>query len=147
MELVVSVQTDLLDSDPELTITSSLPATDVRRLLAADGSQFATVAADARPGARDFTSPPGCFLFRISPQTSYLEMVHPSDFRQMAITSPTGTAEKLFGVQTRLFAERLEKGVILRSRLRGWFLAREADETAAVQLYREFCATEPPLTA
>ena len=147
VELVVSVQTHLLDSDPKLTITSTIPATDVRRLCAADGSHFVTVAADARTGSSDISTPPSCILFRISPTASYVEMLHPTDCRQVTISSLAGSAANMFSLQTRLFVERLEKGVILRSRMRSYLLPRAADEATAAQLYREFAIAEPPLTA
>ena len=46
-----------------------------------------------------------------------------------------------------LFSGRLEKGVILRSRLRGAFLPRRDDLQAAARLQRQFEAEPPPLTA
>ena len=50
------------------------------------------------------------------------------------------------GLSHRLFAERLEKGVILRSRIRGLFVPRDHDTELAQSEYRRFAASEPPLT-
>jgi hypothetical protein len=45
-----------------------------------------------------------------------------------------------------LFQRPLEKGVILRSRLRGWFLPQTGDLATATNYHREFLASEIPLT-
>jgi hypothetical protein len=45
-----------------------------------------------------------------------------------------------------LFPESLEKGVIRRGRVRGWFLPREGDADAAAERYRQWLAEPPPLT-
>ena len=46
----------------------------------------------------------------------------------------------------RLFAERLEKGVILRSRIRGLFIPRSHTDELARHEYRRFAASKLPLT-
>ena len=48
-------------------------------------------------------------------------------------------------VSHQLFSERLEKGVILRARLRGVFLPRQRDTRVAAACYTAFAAAEPPL--
>ena len=48
---------------------------------------------------------------------------------------------------TRLFTERLEKGVIRRARVAGWHLPRKSDVLgAAWDLYTQFAAEPLPLT-
>jgi hypothetical protein len=49
-------------------------------------------------------------------------------------------------VRHSLFAERLEKGVILRARLLAAFVDRERERAELAALYREFAASDPPLT-
>jgi hypothetical protein len=82
-------------------------------------------------------------------QGSYVEMVHPLDFGRTEIcgvgVTESGEA-RLWSFKHTLFAETLEKGVILRSRVLGAFVGREADEEQAASLYREFANSEPPLT-
>jgi len=41
----------------------------------------------------------------------------------------------------------LEKGVLLRTRVRGAFLRREGDARLAAALYAAFAAADPPLDA
>ena len=72
-----------------------------------------------------------------------MEMVHPSDFTESAFCrGPDGAAE----LSNRLFQGRLEKGVILRSRLRALLLPPEDDVALAAACYSDFAASEPPLT-
>jgi hypothetical protein len=75
---------------------------------------------------------------------TYVEMVHPLDFVSSEFTA---TASNEVEHSTRLFRGPLEKGVILRSRLRGVIVPRSGDVSAAIACYREFAASEPPLTA
>ncbi|MDZ4820284.1 MAG: hypothetical protein SGJ20_15060, partial [Planctomycetota bacterium] len=49
-------------------------------------------------------------------------------------------------LSTTLFPDRLEKGVIRRGRICGWFMPVENDLATAAQLAREFVAEPPPLT-
>jgi hypothetical protein len=45
-----------------------------------------------------------------------------------------------------LFSQQLEKGVILRARVRGTWLPADRDESLAAASYRNFAALDPPLT-
>jgi len=146
-ELILSVQTSLLDSDPSLAVGSTLPAMEIWRLGDAESGRFA----ECRPvGQREMVfapkSGPACFLFRSAAPLSYVEMVHPADFRHSTLHA-IDSAAGIWQLQHRLFEQRLEKGVILRSRLRGMFVARDADMAIAASEYRRFGSSEPPLTA
>ncbi len=46
----------------------------------------------------------------------------------------------------QLFAERLEKGVILRARVLGVLVDRDGDLAAAARHYENFVSAAPPLT-
>jgi hypothetical protein len=46
----------------------------------------------------------------------------------------------------RLFLDELEKGVILRGRVRGLLLERERDRSATAEAYTQFAGSPPPLT-
>ena len=147
VDLIVSVQTSLLDSDPTLKVRSSLRASEILGLKQVEPAMTEDVLA---PGGKlHFASihgkTPACWLFRLPTDTAtYVEMVHPTDFvsSQFQEIGP-GEVER----STQLFRGPLEKGVILRSRLRGVLLPRAGDVAAAVVCYQEFAASEPPLTA
>jgi hypothetical protein len=147
IDLIVSVQTSLLDSDPTLNVRSNVPAREVlgvRSLERATTNDITPRGGDSRTVS--MRSPmPACWLFRLTvEETTYVEMVHPHDFvYSMLKESAPGEIEH----STQLFSGSLEKGVILRSRLRGVLVPRTGDVAAAVACYREFAASEPPLTA
>ena len=67
-------------------------------------------------------------------------MVHPTDFVSARL-------QHTRHVETTLFPEHLEKGVIRRGRICGWFMPAENDLDTAVELAREFVNEPPPLTA
>jgi len=132
IDLIVSVQTRHLEIDSALAVCSTLPA---------DGR---------RPMPSDAATAPGRFLFRPNGRRfSYIEMVHPADYRESAVVAAeaTGAAAKSDRVTHRLFARRLEKGVILRSRIRGMFVPRDQDVALSDTEFARFAASEPPLTA
>ncbi len=146
VELQVSVQTSLLDSQPQLTSSSTLPLCEVRRLVNASSCTF--VACSPQGTSALSLSPqqgPGCLLFRW-PQSgvSYVEMIDPSDFGRDELAPSAAGRLKL---SHRLFVSPLEKGVILRARLRGVYLPCEGDERNAAEAYRAFLDSPPPLTA
>jgi hypothetical protein len=71
-------------------------------------------------------------------------MVHPSDFVTAQVQwNESGSPM----VSATLFPESLEKGVIRRARLSGWFLPAENDLQAAVELAKRFVNEPLPLTA
>jgi hypothetical protein len=156
LELIVSVQTSRLDSEPALAVCTTLGAVEAWRLLdAADdcGAANGDTSHAAIPGRATVvpgfhaSDSPGCCLIRpIGSGPSYLEMVHPADFRQTTFEW-TADSSPIVRLAHRLFAERLEKGVILRSRIRGLFVPRARDTERARTEYRRFAASEPPLTA
>jgi hypothetical protein len=105
--------------------TLPLPASDV---------------AAGRPAAFALPSP----VFR----RSYLEMVHPHDVaRRMIVgTDPPGTsARSAMATRYGLLGHDLEKGVIVRGRLRGLWVPEEAVDEASRIAYRDFLSLPPPL--
>jgi hypothetical protein len=146
LDLIVSVQTSFLDSDPTLNLRSSLPALEV---VAIKNLEQATTE-DITPRGSDHHivtlrgKIPACWLFRLKDEgVTYVEMVHPADFVSSRFQ---GIAPAEVEHSTQLFRGPLEKGVILRSRLRGVVLPRSDDVAAAIACYAEFAASEPPLT-
>lgn len=148
LELVISVRTHRLDSRPELSVQSALPAVDVLRLANPDTARFDSI---GREGPRTIypDGGPGCLLFRFPASIScpsYAEMVHCCDFVQGRLRVVDETAPSV-ELRHRLFPGPLEKGVILRARVCGVFCRRDGDAQTAAQCYAAFCEAEPPLGA
>lgn len=83
-------------------------------------------------------------------EVSYLEMCHVQDAARLVLGRPAGGASwrtaPLLG-EFGLFGQDLEKGVILRGRLRGVWLARQADLEVARELFHRFLEEPPPLAS
>jgi hypothetical protein len=144
VELAVSVHTALLDSEPEFSVHSVLPTEGVWRLVDQSTARFELL--DPHGPARIHPDDgPGCLLFRLPESTlSYVEMVHPADFLEDRLEGGT-ESEPTVLVHHRLFGGRLEKGVILRARVCGAFLAGDGDLRSAAACFAGFAATELPL--
>ncbi len=135
IDLILSVQTSRLEIDAELAICGAL----------AGASEC--VCSDEKTFHRPPANGENYFLFRFGQSTtSYLEMAHPENSRpaeQLTERSMSSANE----LTHRLFVQRLEKGVILRSRIRGLFLPRDCELVHATAEYQRFVRSEPPLTA
>jgi hypothetical protein len=143
VELVVSVQTSLLDSCPRVTICSQASAGAVFSLSNAERGEFVPVGQQAETRAGQL----GCFLIRIENSgLSYAQMIHPRDARETTLLSASETGPQSVELRHQLFAERLEKGVILRARALGVLLERANDCAAAAFHYAAFLAEQLPLT-
>ena len=140
--MILSMQTDLLDSDPQATVTSTAVGSEF--LYANSLSNPSLASLEEQAFDRD-TSPENLFLMRdIRGDLSYAEMVHPSDFVSAEIFYDED--DQPCAVQSTLFPERLEKGVIRRARICGWFMPVENDLETAVELARQFVDEPLPLT-
>ena len=149
IDLIVSAQTDLLDADPGMCVRSSLVGQDVLTLAGPAQDRWEAVTPQGSAESLEVSRPPGCFLVRLPEgDCDYLEMIHPADFRggEVTVSESGRLGAKAIQFDHRLFDGRLEKGVILRSRVRGVFLARGADSSLATRCYRQFAESEPPLT-
>jgi len=71
-------------------------------------------------------------------------MVHPSDFAGASVALD---GRQPMVVNSTLFPERLEKGVIRRGRICGWLMPVENDLATATILARSFVDEPLPLTA
>lgn len=116
IELIVSMRTDLLDSQPETCVVTEFSQAAIR---------YTSLRILDLPGG-----------------VSYFQVVHPDD---LFAVEERRTGDR-YRIRATLFPERLEKGVIRRARLCGWFLPSECDLAVAVELAREFIAEPPPLT-
>ncbi len=145
VELILTVCTSVLDSRPALFARSRMAAGEVFRLVDVSEGRFSPVDLPQASAATASQESPACLVFRPEGKnTSYVEMVHPADFFGDEMGCPTG-AEASVDVRHALFARPLEKGVILRSRVRGMWVARDGDLAASVEGYRSFAVSEPPL--
>lgn len=143
LELIVSIKTDLLDDNPETHVVSELRADETwwlpfTRQIHSERQLFLP---GTPPVATGFAGA-GAFLVRLQSQVSYIEMIHPSDFSEAQVAR----IEKRVRIQTPLFPEHLEKGVIRRGRIRAWLVPSNGDLAAAHRLYGEFVDSELPLT-
>ncbi len=148
MELIASVQTSLLDSRPELMTHSDLAAREAFQLLDPERPDFAPIApTPIDSGQNEHPERPHCYLFRLpSSKISYTEMVHPADAQRSSCQVRACGGNLEIHLRHQLFAERLEKGVILRARVRGVWLDRAGDQAAAARHYASFSTAELPLT-
>lgn len=86
---------------------------------------------------------PGMVLYRpAGHQVSYVEFCHPQDGIRLEIKQEN----KETTVRYRLFGHDLEKGVILRGRVRGMLVPRAVDLAAAHAAFERFVAEPPNLT-
>lgn len=147
IELIASVQTSLLDACPRLATTSVAGSTSAIQLRDDLGGERALDA--PRRGAAP-SEPLGdlpCFLLRLAGvDATYVEMTAPDESVGSSLTRVGDKPGSAMRLSHQLFAERLEKGVILRARVLGVFLDRAGDVTAAVRQYEAFLAEAPPLT-
>jgi hypothetical protein len=145
IDLVVSVRTCAFDSHPELAVASVVPANEILRLQCLGPADWTPQSLGPATIVPD--SGTGCLLLRIAgSDLSYVEMVHPADFQYDEL-QPTESGGQAARVTHRLFRTNLEKGVILRGRVRGIFLKRFADLEIAAQCYAAFAGADPPLGA
>jgi hypothetical protein len=149
LELQVSVQTDELGIATPIVAYSQMAVVEVRRLIDSAGASFATLS--LKPGSVEQLVPqdgPGCLLF--DPPAiawSYAEMIHPADFQADQIGMHAPVEGRLRAtLEHRLFPGSLEKGVILRARLRGMFVPQSGAEHAAAVDYLQFLRAPLPLT-
>ena len=145
VEMIVSVQTDLLHSVPQFPVTSSVMNAELWHSaeLAPNRFQRLEQRANSTP-LRHEESATHLFVFRSAKLgLSYAEMVHPSDF---VWSQPVVAKDEPVAVTSSLFPEHLEKGVIRRGRICGWLLPCENDLALAVELARQFIYEPLPLT-
>jgi hypothetical protein len=145
IELMVSMQTSLLDSDPTLTTVTECDG-DAFWLTNPHGKvQENQIKIDA-PTESHWDTPSrerGFFLFRLRGcDVSYAEMVLPADFQGGRVKQTPDCTRLAY----ELFPESLEKGVIRRGRIRSLFLPRQRDAEVAWDVFEDLRADKPPLT-
>jgi hypothetical protein len=146
--LFVSVQTQLLDTWPRVSIRSLLPAEETIHLTAetSDAREQAVPSVTVQPGRHTYqpSSGPTCVLQRIpGGELSYAEAMPAGDFRELVVErNARGRCE----TRWTLFSNFLEKGVIWRARLQAVWLPRARDVELAAACCRELQQRPLPLT-
>lgn len=126
LDMVLSVRTQKLVAHPQIELASRVwGATLVTPIAAAHRS----------PAEQPY------FLLRLQgADFSYIEMLHPANPQTSGVS--LGSAIVL---RHRLFACPLEKGVILRARLRALLVNQDGDEVAAAACFAQFLDSPVPL--
>lgn len=144
IQMIVSVQTDLLDSQPEASVNSFAIESRMFEASVLSADAFLEVKNSKALSAASDPAREHLVVFRNEALgLSYAQMVHPSDFVAAEMRSEEGRPPL---VSSLLFPESLEKGVIRRARISGWFLPAENDLPAAVELAKQFVDEALPLT-
>jgi hypothetical protein len=148
IELVVSVQTALLDSCPKIAIASHLHASEALRMTDSQSGAFTSIVPPSGEADPDgIAGAPHCYLFRLpGRQYSYIEMIHPADVQNSNWDGWLHGAHYRLQLRHELFADRLEKGVILRARVLGVIVDRRDDKAAALRHWQRFLTEQLPLT-
>lgn len=171
LTLILSVETQLLDSRPAVTVSSHIAATHAATHAADAGlaADAGRAVAEVVGGLQPRVSPDGGSILTPLPAAggdsvgdtprAWLEAVHPSDQAEAQLeTLPlAGAADTQAGAAAdtnastaghrwRLFERFLEKGVIRRARLSAALVAGDQIAEQAAQLREEFGRQEPPLT-
>ena len=149
LDLQVSVQTDQLGVATPLITCSQLEVVETLRLVDAASARFAPLGLRSNePQPLYPREGPGCLLFRLPNSAwSYAEMIHSADFQQdQFISRPPSEGTCRVHLEHRLFPDTLEKGVILRARIRGLLLSREDDHARVAEDYLQFLRSPLPLT-
>ncbi len=146
VDFLLSFETQLLESFPQLRITTELPCDQIWTLPSQTGpSQTASVQTGPvqLPSDQQHEGS-SCMVLRSENENwSYAEMAHPEDqdhWRFEGQNQETGIVQRTVG------GTFLEKGVIRRLRLRGVFLPRENDLQLAAECLTKFAREAPPLT-
>ena len=148
-DLIVSVNTSLLDSDPQSSVNSIVSSAETLLGIVGSGSRVAELSTADLQGTPEAGNLHGFIVRPAAGKFSYAEIVHPAEScRSEAKWAPTSTENRSGTVELtqHLFQQRLEKGVILRGWIRAALVAREHDEAAVLAAYQHFVAAEPPLT-
>jgi hypothetical protein len=145
LDLVVSMQTDLLDAQPSVDVVSCLDVAPIG-LRTQGRSRLHVMAGDAvsHPGHSDVTD---CNLILIRPAAvswSMAMMNHPDTPAELHTES---SRDRMCRVVYRLFSDRLEKGVMLRACVRCVVVDRDEDVDSALPWMESLRSSAVPLSA
>lgn len=143
--LLVSVQTELLDSCPRIDVASRIEAEEVAHVTATDRDDppAQPVAGDG-PQTLPPPSGPSCLLYRLpGGHVSCAEISPACDFRRVVVQHEKSGS---WSARWEFFSDFLEKGVIRRARMEFVFLPREHDARLAAAHCRALETRPLPLT-
>jgi hypothetical protein len=140
--LLVSVQTHLLDTIPQIAVASQVASDETLHVTVNRGAQPSAVRID-KSQTIPSTNEDCCAVCRFKDLPfSYVEIMPAGDFHAiMPRTEGNGAA-----IEWRLFAEFLEKGVIRRARVHTAIVPRENDIEIAAACCAAIDGLELPLT-
>jgi hypothetical protein len=139
--LLVSVQTHLLDTVPQIAVSSLVPNDEVL-FVTTGGAQPSTTRIDSSQTI-PATSDDCCVVSRLrGVPLSYVEIMPAGDFHAINLRAE----EAGMSLEWRLFAEFLEKGVIRRARVHAAIVPRENDVEIAAACCQAIDGLELPLT-
>jgi hypothetical protein len=143
VSLLVSIQTNLLDTHPLVSAASNLSAEEVLSIAIGDQPpQFESLASGTRSIHSDEHAQG--LLWRLpGANFSYVEFASASDFQQLTIEFDS---DNVCTARWQLFADFLEKGVIRRAQIHSAFLPRRNDVALATEIARNLTALPLPLT-
>ena len=147
MELVLSIQTSLLDSDPTLTIESEVAATEVSQLTDVPLGRFDQLV-DNELGQGAW-SRERCRLLSISHRRLAVHLYRndpPGRFPPLDIPEPDSPIKTPFASRIGSSPSGSKRESFSAPRIRGLF-TMETDPEMFALAYREFAASDPPLTA
>jgi len=140
VDLLLSLETDLLESFPRIATRSVLSSGEAWWV--SDGGKSVREIADLQTVDLHQDSI-GVVLRPTDAGWSYVEMSLAGDHGGVKFSNPSPVQ---IAIERDLAGSFLEKGVIRRLRLRGALVPREGDLQIAGQLLSEFAAETPPLT-
>lgn len=140
-ELWLSVQTDLLHSQPELEVTSQALGLQPWRLLSHEqlsdapisGAQHSRGPAALICGGNENSDELGCGVW----------LIEPSDQLHVRVTSDSGDR----ALSLRMFGHFMEKGVIRRGRMQFLLAPQSVTDVDIAHAYQQFADGPLPLTA
>jgi hypothetical protein len=141
--LLVSVQTHLLDTVPQIAVASSVPCEELLFVLVKADELPRAVRVDTSQTAPSSNEDDCCVVSRLRDvPVSYVEVMPAGDFHAFNLRQEENRAS----FEWRLFAEFLEKGVIRRARIHSAFVPRQHDIEIAAACCKAINGLELPLT-
>jgi hypothetical protein len=144
IEMILSVQTDLLDSQPAAVVRSMAQNVRVFHCAGLADGNFQQRSQAYHVNPQDYEVHL-VVLRHEGAGLSYAQLVHPTDLEalqlQFRLDGKSGAMAVVFQ------KPHLEKGVIRRARIYGWFLPAESDLRVSAELARRSLEEPLPLTA
>ena len=143
LELIIYLQTNLLESFPQLTLCSQVTGDDAY-CLQYDREALAIEPRALSDAEQRGVEQGGVLVRPAEFSWSYFETTHPEEVSHWDCIA--SASENQCKIQRRLEGSFLEKGVIRILRVRGAFLNRANDIELARKCLESFAMEEPPLT-